>query len=189
MFDDLTQLAKIMSQRNELDRQIAAIISRPAEKGHIGEYIASRILNIALNPSATHKGIDGHFTDGALKGRTVNIKLYGKHEGILDMPKDAADKPSHLPDYYLILTGPNGVAMSSRNTHRPSVIHSVFLFETYSLIDGLMQRAKTRGKDMKFGVAASVPQEFWKTAEIYPTQQNTALLLTEEQRKLLALFQ
>jgi hypothetical protein len=72
--DDLTQLADLIKKRNSLERQITALIGRPAQIGHIGEYIASRIFRIVLEESASHKSMDGRFSDGPLKGGTVNIK-------------------------------------------------------------------------------------------------------------------
>ncbi len=96
--DDLTQLADLIKKRNLLEREITALVGRPAEIGHIGEYIASRVFHIALEESASHKSIDGRFRDGPLKDRTVNIKWYARREGLLDITPDA------LPDCYLVLT-------------------------------------------------------------------------------------
>ncbi len=59
--DDLIQLADLVRKRNALERQITALIGRPAQIGHIGEYIASRILGIELKESESFKSIDGHF--------------------------------------------------------------------------------------------------------------------------------
>jgi hypothetical protein len=35
--------------------------------GHLGEWIAARILGMALEPSATATAIDGRFTSGGLR--------------------------------------------------------------------------------------------------------------------------
>lgn len=159
-------------------KQIAAIIQRPALIGHVGEFIASRIFGIALEESASRKGIDGCFTDGQLAGQSVNIKWYTKRENILDVTPDA------LPDFYLVLTGPESAAAhSSRGKTRPWVIETVYLFDAHKLV----HRLRLRG--VKIGVATSVGQQLWDEAEVYPTPRNARLILSEEQRKLLAHFQ
>ena len=97
--DDLQHLASLLHARNTNEIAIAQIIGRPAERGHIGEYIASRIFDIALEQSAVHRGSDGRFKSGPLAGKSVNIKMYGNREGIFDI------KPECLPDYYLVQAG------------------------------------------------------------------------------------
>src|SRR5574339_131973 len=97
--DDLIQLARLIDIRNQTEGEITALIGRPAAIGHIGEYIASRVFNITLETSASHKSSDGYFCDEPLRGHTVNIKWFAFQEGILDITPDA------LPDYYLVLTG------------------------------------------------------------------------------------
>ncbi len=174
--DDLSQIAELLKQRNAIDAQISAIIGRPATSGHLGEFIAAKIFAIALMPSATATGLDGHFTNGRLAGRSVNIKFYGKREGILDVPTTI------LPDFFLVLTGPKSAAMSSRGRNRPFVIDAVYLFDAHALVTRLECRL------VKVGIAASVRQEFWNEAEIYPTQRNKLLRLSNEQRNSLAIF-
>ena len=98
--DDLIQLADLIKKRNSLEHEITELIRRPAQIGHIGEYIASRIFHIALEESASRKSIDGRFSDEPLKGCTVNIKWYAMREGLLDIT------PGAPPDYYLVLAGP-----------------------------------------------------------------------------------
>jgi hypothetical protein len=174
---DLKQLAELIKTRNTIGEQIAALIGRPAMIGHVGEFIASRIFNIALEESASQKSIDGHFVDGPLEGHSVNIKWYGRQEGALDVTPDA------LPDYYLVLAGPKPGAGSSRGSIRPWLIHSVFLFDARELVSQLRERG------VKIGIATSVRQRFWKEAEIYPVQRNTTLVVSDGQRKQLAMFQ
>jgi hypothetical protein len=174
--DDLTQLADLIKKRNLLEREITALVGRPAEIGHIGEYIASRVFHIALEESASHKSIDGRFRDGPLKERTVNIKWYARREGLLDITPDA------LPDYYLVLTGPKSGAVTSRGQVRPWTIENVFLFDAQTLVDELKHGG------VKIGVATSVRQHLWAKAEIYPAQRNDLLELSEEQREALMLF-
>ena len=62
------------------------------------------------------------------------------------------------------------------------VISRVYLFNAKELIKELEER------DLKIGIATSVRKKFWKDAEIYPKQRNKELILTEEQRKLLDIF-
>lgn len=172
----LAELSKLIHQRNTIGSEIAALIGRPAEKGHVGEYVASQIFAIALEDSATKKSIDGHFTVGPLAGRSVNVKWYAKREGILDLTPDSP------PDFYLVLAGPISAAMSSRGSDRPWLIESVHLFAAHKLVETL------RARGLKLGVATSVRQELWHEAEIYPVQRVSAPLLTAEEREKLALF-
>ena len=174
--DDLTQLADLIKRRNSVARDIAALIGRPAQIGHIGEYVASRIFHIVLEESAAHKGSDGRFSDAPLKGRTVNIKWYSMREGLLDINPDA------LPDYYLVLTGPQSAAISSRGRVRPWIIEAVFLFDAHNLVPQL------EALGVRIGIASSVRQQFWEQAEIYPNQSSAKLMVSEEQRKQLRLF-
>lgn len=174
--EDLTRLAELIKARNAVTNVIAAQIKRPAQIGHVGEYIASKIFNIRLETSASHKGSDGHFTDGSLACKTVNIKWYAKAEGPLDIVIEAS------PDYYLVLTGPKAPAASSYGTARPWIIQSAFLFDAHEIVEELRRR------DLKIGIASSVKQHLWEEAEIYPTRRNSRLVLSEKQRDLLALF-
>ena len=176
MDQGLHELARLIQQRNALDEQIARLIGRPAQLGHIGEYIASKIFNITLTPTATTKGIDGHFADGPLAGRSVNVKFYPKLQGILDM------RPDGVPDYYLVLTGPRSLAMSSKGQTRPVSIQAVFLLEGSAVVEDLTGRGK------KVGIASSVRASLWEAAEIFPRQTNTRLTLSQERRAMLELF-
>lgn len=110
---DLEELASLLDERNKINQKIASIIDRPALPGHIGEYIASKIFDINLMESASYKGIDGFFTEGPLKGKSVNIKIYTKQERMLDI---STDNPA---DYYLVLTGPRSLPTTSRGTVIP----------------------------------------------------------------------
>jgi hypothetical protein len=188
MNNDLAPLIELLKERNILDEKIARLIGRPATTGHIGEYIAASIFNIALENSASNKGYDGRFLEGPLAGRTVDIKCYTKHENVLDLPQDAALLPPTLPSYYLVLTGTKSAALSSRNTHRPLVIESIFLFEAIKLIRTLDLRANQLGRKVKFGLSTSIPKQFWDEAKLYPTQRNQTLVLSPEQKRILAVF-
>jgi len=170
------RIADLLKKRNEIDREISRIIGRPSTRGHIGEFIASKIFKIKLESSATTKGFDGVFTEGPLRGKTVNIKLYGKQEGILDITL------RELADYYLVFTGPKTALASSRGSSRPLIVSNAYLFE----MSGLISKLRKRG--VKIGVATSVAQSYWKEAEVYPSMTNKNLELTEEQVRLLELF-
>lgn len=176
LMEELTQLASLIEQRNQIAGKITAIIGRPAQIGHIGEYIASRIFQITLQESASTKSIDGHFVSGQLVNCSVNIKWNGKQDGLLDITTHSQ------PDYYLVLTGPHTSPGSSRGEIRPWVIESVYLFKADELVWALQERGT------KIGVATSLPKQYWKDAEIYPAQNNQRLILSAEQKELIALF-
>ena len=173
---DLEQLAELVATHNSLAGKITSVIGRPALMGHVGEYIASRIFGIRLEQAATAKSIDGVFTEGPLVGRSVNVKWYGKLEGVLDL------KPDLPPEFYLVMTGPRSAAMSSRGQVRPWVIDYVFLYDAANILSALRQRG------VKIGIASSVKREYWEQAEIYPHQRLQSLVLSPEQRRQLSLF-
>lgn len=175
--DSLNQLSELLKKRNMLEEEITALIGRPAAIGHIGEYIASKIFKISLQESASYKSLDGRFAEGPLSGRSVNIKWYALREGLLDITPEA------FPDEYLVFTGPKATAMNSKGRTRPWLITAAFLFEASDLVTQL------QAKSLKVGVASSVAHEHWAIAEIYPTQRNTRLIVTDEQRQQLALFE
>jgi hypothetical protein len=174
--DDLRTLADLIRQRNDLEVEITRIIQRPAQVGHIGEFIAAKVFGIALAYSASEKGSDGRIEEGPLKGRTVNVKWYAKRADVLDI------EPKFVPDFYLVLTGPHEPAVSSRGTTRPWLITSVFLFDGPRLVDELAKAG------VKIGIGASVRRHLWDLAELWPNQRNTMFLLTDEQHRMLHLF-
>ncbi|HEX75517.1 MAG TPA: hypothetical protein G4O12_02915 [Dehalococcoidia bacterium] len=174
--DNLERLAQAIKQKNLDDTEIARIVGQPAERSHGGEYIAAHIFGITLEQSASQKGIDGRFVSGSLTTNSVNIKWYGKMEGLLDVSPDSS------PDFYLVMTGPKAAAVSSRGTVRPWVISYVYLFDAVRLIGELKRRG------VKIGIATSVHSYLWEVAEIYPVQRSKQLLLSDDQKNLLALF-
>lgn len=174
---DLEQLSKVIRLKNVADDEIAGIIGRPALIGHTGEYVAAKVFNMELEQNAAHKAIDGHFTDGILDGKTVNIKWYAKQEGVLDISPEAPP-----PDFYLVMTGSKAPAASSSGMTRPWLISQVFLFDARELLRIL----KSRG--VKVGIATSICREYWEGAEIYPTSHTKQLILSDRQREMLALF-
>jgi len=174
---DLGRLAELLRQKNDIDGAIAAIIGRPALIGHVGEFIAASVFGISLHLAATNVGCDGRFHAGSLAGRSVNVKWYGKHEGLLDLSLKSP------PDFYLVLAGPRSGAVSSRGGTRPWLIRHVFLFEAKALHQALAARG------VKLGTATSVAATLWQAAEVYPTARNATLRTTTAQREARALFQ
>jgi len=174
--DDLEKLTALLSEMNSIGTKISEITQRPATIGHTGEYIASKIFDIELEESASAKGIDGHFRSGHLAGKSVNIKWYSKLEYMLDIT------PQALPDYYLVMTGPKGQAVSSRGSIRPWLINHVFLFNAAELVIELNARG------VKIGVASSVRKHEWQAAEIYPNKRNMAYRLSDEQMSTILAF-
>ena len=173
---DLRKLAEMIHRKNLVDSEIARHVGRPAQLGSVGEYIAARIFAIDLFESATHADSDGVFLQGQLAGRTVNVKWYPRRENLVDL------KPECACDFHLVMTGSFRAAGRATGTERPWLITAVYLFETQRLIAELRQR------DVRIGVAASVREYQWRTAEIYPQSNNPRLVLGEQQRALLALF-
>jgi len=173
---ELEKIADLLKRRRQIDEEISKIISRPSLPSHIGEFIASKVFGIRLKPSAASKGIDGVFVEGPLKGKTVNVKMYGNQEGILDITL------KNMADYYLVLTGPKSQPTTSRGESRPIVISIVYLFKMTDLVHELKKRG------VKIGIATSMAKRYWEEARVYPDQVNKAIELTKEQLKLLALF-
>ena len=116
MDESLARIAALLGERNRVDASIAKVIDRPVTAGHLGEWIASQIFDIALAESAANQGFDGRFRSGSLRGCTVNIKWYMKRTGLLDT--------TEFPDldYYLVLTGPC-VAIWVIARHFPALVH------------------------------------------------------------------
>jgi hypothetical protein len=173
----MKELAVLIHERNRISMKIATIIGRPALSGHIGEYIASIIFEIILETNANAKGIDGVFTKHPLNNKTVNIKLYGKQESILDISK------GNLADYYLVLSGNNGSQTSSKGKTRPLIISQVFLFNMKKLMPKLQERG------VKIGIATSIRKNDWQEAMIYPNQNNLELILNQKRKDLIQLFE
>jgi hypothetical protein len=176
VIDDLAQLAQLLRQWNEVGDRIASLIGRPAEPGHIAEFVAARIFSIDLHQSAAHKGSDGVFVEGPLSGRTVNVKWSSKQDNLLNL------NPASPPDYYLVLKGPKAPPQSSRGRTHPWLISFVYLFEANLIHSNLASRG------VAVGVASSVVADLWQRAQVYPSANNLALSLTHDQRAALSLF-
>jgi hypothetical protein len=50
--EPIKRIAELLHERNALDAEIAAIMHRPMTSGHLGEWIASHVFDIELEPSA-----------------------------------------------------------------------------------------------------------------------------------------
>src|SRR6266571_7525279 len=171
---DLPQLASLLKSRNTIDSKIATLIGRPVQAQSVGEYIASVIFGIALEEPAPHKTTDGRFTRGPLAGRTVDVQWRTKHDGILHLKTDP------LPDYYLVFVGSKEVT-ALHSLSIPWVIESVHLFHSAELLNALRERG------VQFGTGTSITGPLWERAEIYPVQRNHQLILSEEEKNMLAL--
>src|SRR5216683_4006672 len=171
--DEVAHIARLLTERNAVDDAIAGIIHRPMTAGHLGEWIASQVFDIQLEPSAVAPAIDGRFRTGPLQGQTVNVKWYLKQEGLLDISESAE------LDYYLVLTGPRSAAISSRGASRSWRIDHVYLFHAPRLL------AEQRARGVKTGIAASVRNTQWDATEIYPHHRNSQLHLSDRQTSLL----
>ena len=168
--DELKELSRLIKLRNQTEVKGSRIIGRPFIIGHIGEYIASEIFDIELNKSASAKDHDGYFRSGKLKGSTVNIKYYSRKGRLLDMCKTSG------PDFYLVFMG-----SSETKVMCPWDIDSVYLFNDEELKNKL-------DKIVKIGVATSVRRKLWERAMIYPTPNNSRLIVSEEMLGKLELF-
>lgn len=173
----IREVARLLRDRNALDSQLAALIDRPPSIGHLGEWIAQQVLGVDLVTSAANRAWDGHLTEpDHLAGRTVNVKFYGRREGLLDLIDNDG------PDFYLVLTGPPGAAATSRGQARPAVVDAVYLFDAEGVLHALRQTG------VKIGVASSVRKHLWEAAEIHPRQNSPHWCLTASQHEQLRLF-
>jgi len=172
----LEKLVTLLSEMNSIGEKVSEITQRPASRGHTGEYIAAEIFDIELEESANAKGFDGRFRSGSLAGRTVNVKWYGKLEYMLDINPDA------LPDFFLVMTGPKALEMTSKGGIRPWLIDYVFLFNAAELMIELNARG------VKIGIAASVQKHEWQNSEIYPNKRSMVYRMTDDQMGKLVAF-
>ncbi|HZU67870.1 MAG TPA: hypothetical protein VFA09_11395 [Ktedonobacteraceae bacterium] len=173
---NLPRLAELIRSRNTVENNIAHLIEHPVNIGSVGDYIASTIFGITLIESATHKEFAGIFAQEPLVGKSVDVQWHLRRDGDLSLKTD----PS--PDYYLVFAGPKPVPGMPHGYVTPWIIESVFLFDAKELLAALRERG------VQIGTRTSVIGQLWDRAEIFPVQRNTRLLLSDEQRRLLALF-
>lgn len=172
-------MADLLREREAVETHIGQLLGRPVLHGNIAEWIAAHIFNIQLETRGNAASIDGVFATGDLADKTVNVKYKGWDDrNMLDMT------PSSALDYYLVLTGPR-----MRGPALPFRIDAVYLFDAHRLLTDL------QGCRLKIGVAASVREELWSSAEVYPHAHCELLhahceLLTvsDSQRACLRLF-
>jgi hypothetical protein len=177
---DLTHLADLIRIRNYVNNSISRYIGRPAETGHLTEYIASQIFDIALHPTAVNKASDGCFrSPSSLESKSVNVKYRSSSTRRLNI-ENSAELADH-PDYYLAFRGPKLLKGPASEKTLPLVIEAVFLFESKALIQALVAEGGPN-------IGPSVKSIHWQAAMIYPEQVNPALILSEEQHAALALF-
>ncbi len=154
--DEIEKLADLLKDRNRIDQQITEIIGRPAEKGHISEWIASKVFPIELNRNRNEKDYDGIFTEGSLKGKKVDIKYYTVNQHQIDLNPEISEDV-----YLLVFTGPYRSASSSEKQNRPFCISNIYIFNERELCDKVKN-------GVKVGKATSVKEEYWDRREIYP---------------------
>jgi len=174
--DDLAQLAELIKTRNWVEAYISTLVGGSTQMAHVGAFIASRVFRIAARDSASRRTIGGHFVQGPLAGRSVNVRWHPRPGGMLDISPDA------LPDFYLVLAGPESPPASREGAPRPWLIASVHHFDGLALVDEL------RGRTTRITPANSVPQDLWEAAEVYPAPCTSILLLSDAQRKMLVPF-
>ncbi|MFB9661778.1 hypothetical protein ACFQS3_03555 [Glycomyces mayteni] len=172
---EIKAIAMLLRARNAIDERIADVVGRPVVHGHLSDWIAAQVFDIALEPAA-NKVVDGFFRSGPLAGRSVNIKHYTRNQGMLDMTD------SEELDTYLVMTGPRGGPSGSAGAYRPWSIEHVYLFDAQGLYDTL--HAEMR----RIGVATSIPSRYWDQAEIHPVSRNANFPLSAEQTAALEEF-
>lgn len=154
--DSIGKIADLLKDRNKIDQQITGIIGRPAEKGHISEWIASKVFPIELNRNKNEKGYDGIFSEGSLKGKKVDIKYYTVNQHQIDLNPEISEDV-----YLLVFTGPYRSAAASEKQNRPFCISNIYIFNERELCDKLKS-------GVKVGKATSVKEKYWGRGEIYP---------------------
>lgn len=170
---DLPRLASLIKSRNTVEGKIAALIGRSAQAGNVGEFIAASIFRISLDEPGRSTGYDGRFTHGLLAGQTVDIQWHPRHDGQINI------RPDFLPNYYLILSGPETPTTPFSN---PWLIEHIYLFHAQDLMNALHERG------VQIGSGTSVTGPLWERNEIYPVPRNQHLILSEEERRMLVLF-
>lgn len=173
MSSNLSWLASLLKSRNTIDGKVASLIGRSAQASNVGEYIAAQIFSIAMEEGGRPQGYDGRFTRGSLAGQSVDVQWHPRRDGLLNIKIEA------LPDYYLVLTGPERFTPNFVN---PWLIEKIYLFHAAELLNALRERG------VQIGSGTSVTGPLWERSEIYPVPRNQRLLLSEEERQLLVLF-
>lgn len=172
----LQRLADLIRTRNSNEVSITREIGRPAMLGHIAEHIAGRVFDIQLHERADHPGSDGCFRSGPFRGRSVDVKARSRREGFLNIKED------HLPDFFLVMTGPKATPGRTAAEPQPWCIEEVYLFEARPLVEDL------KARPVKLGAATSIRQDLWEGARIYPEHPDSPFRITRDQKEALQLF-
>ena len=174
--EKIKEFAQLINQRNEIDHKIVKdYIGRPAEKGHIAEWIASKAFPITLNKKGNQSEYDGVFNSGSLKGKRVDIKYLAVNNRILDINNKLTSEV-----YLLVFTGPYEAAQSSKDKVRPFCISNIYLFNENELCREL------KDNEVHVGIATSVRKKYWEENEIYPNNKEN--LDIELNREVIELF-
>lgn len=172
--EKIEEFSQLIHQRNEIDHKIVKYIEWPAEKGHIAEWIASKVFPIELNGNSNQPEYDGVFNSGSLKGKFVDIKYHAVNNHLLNINSKLTNDV-----YLLVFTGPYETAQSSRDKDRPFCISNIYLFNENELYMELKDR-------VKISVATSVKKKYWDENEIYPNSKKN--LDIELNREAIELF-
>jgi hypothetical protein len=173
--ESVTAVARLVRERNEIDGEITRIINRPAVAGHLGEWLASQLFDIDLEPRDSAEAFDGRFASGPLATRTVNIEWISKRNGEL------GPTSSRAIDFHLVFTGPKALALTVKGLARPVRINACYLFDARELESRQAAQGPASG-------AASLLAEEWDAAEIFPDRNSPLLTVGPEAHGLLALF-
>lgn len=173
---NLARLAELLRARNTVESNLANLLRSSVSLGTVGESIAAQIFHITPTPATRQNQFAGIFASQLCAGQTVDVQWCPRREGFLNIHSAPA------PDYLLVLAGPRPESSTTRALVNPWLISSVHLFHSQELLAALRERG------VQIGSHTSVIAQLWERAEIFPTQRNPSLMLTEEQRQLLKLF-
>jgi len=173
---NLHRLAELLRARNTIESNLANLLGNSVHLDSVGEEIAAQIFGITLVTSTHHAEFTGIFSNQPLAGKTVDVQWYLRREGFLNVHSEPA------PDYFLVFAGPKQESSTTRALVNPWIVSSVHLFHAQELLKALRERG------VQLGSRTSVISQLWERAEIFPSQQNQALILSDEQRQLLQLF-
>ena len=172
--EQIKEFSELINQRNEIDHKIVKYTRRPAEKGHIAEWVASKAFPINLNERGNQSEYDGIFNSGDLKGKYVDIKYHAVNNHIMNINSKLTSEV-----YLLVFTGPYESAQSSKGKDRPFCISNIYLFNENELYEKLKNW-------VKISVATSVRKTYWEEKEIYPNNKENFDL--ELNREVIELF-
>jgi hypothetical protein len=174
--ESVTAVARLVRERDVIDGEITRIINRPAVAGHLGEWLASELFDIDLEPPGSAEAFDGRFASGPLATGTVNIEWISRRDEQLDPDS------SRAIDFHLVFTGTRALALTTKGLVRPVRINACYLFDAREL------EARQAARGATSCAAAGLRAEEWNAAEIFPDRNNPLLTIGPEAHGLLALF-